>query len=60
LTDDGIFVGEGGVATVFAFGLYRKMKSARVSCPVGLEITRDEGSYEIHAPLDVWDGHVEG
>jgi len=29
-----------------------KMKSARVSSPLGLKITRDGSSYEIHAPFD--------
>jgi hypothetical protein len=24
------------------------------------KITRDGSSYEIHAPFDVWDGHIDG
>ena len=32
----------------------------REGSPVGLKITRDVSSYEIHAPFDVWDGHVDG
>ena len=37
-----------------------KVKRESVSSPVGLKITRDGSSYEIHAPFDVWDGYVDG
>jgi hypothetical protein len=36
------------------------MKRARVTSPVGLKIIRDGSSYEIRAPFDVWDSHVDG